>query len=264
MKNRITFLNLLSFLIMGMLWPTSQVNGQHRLKVMTYNIHHANPPARPDFIDIPAIAKVINESGAELVALQELDINNERSGKELDQAAELGRLTGMYHFFAKGIDFSGGEYGVAILSKYPIVSAKRYALPMVDGSGGEPRALAMITVKPSDGPEITFASTHLDLYEENRLLQASFIVDKLTNATSTPVIFCGDLNAEPGSAVMDIFQKAFKRAVHDGPTYPQVNAKQRLDYILYHPIEAMKAENPKIIQETYASDHLPLYVEFVL
>ncbi len=236
---------------------------QHRLRVMSYNIHHANPPSKPKFIDIPAIAKVINDSGAELVALQELDINNQRSGVDLDQAAELGRLTGMHLFFAKGIDFLGGQYGVAILSKYPIIDEKRYALPMVEGSGGEPRALAVVTVQHPQGKKFTFACTHMDLKEENRLLQAEFIVKRLAKIKRHPVIFAGDLNAEPGSAVIDIFYERFRNALYDGPTYPQVNPENQLDYIMYRERDDLRVENPKIIKEAYASDHFPVYAEFV-
>ena len=46
---------------------------KNQLTVLSYNIHHANPPSKPDFIDLPAIARVIKESGADVVALQEVD-----------------------------------------------------------------------------------------------------------------------------------------------------------------------------------------------
>lgn len=82
-----------------------------KIKVFTYNIHHANPPSKVGLIDLPAIAKVINESKADIVGLQELDVHTTRSGRELDEAVELGRLTGMHHYFVKAIDYAGGEYG---------------------------------------------------------------------------------------------------------------------------------------------------------
>lgn len=265
MKKKKTIMRKISGVILGCLLLVcchAQSIAQHQLKVMTYNIHHANPPAKPDYIDIPAIAKVVNDSGAELVALQELDIKNHRSGIDLDQAAELGKLTGMYHFFAKGIDFLDGQYGVAILSKYPILKSKRHALPMIEGSGGEPRALAVVTVKHPKGKKFTFACTHMDLIEDNRLLQAAFIVEKLAKAKRNPVILAGDFNAEPDSKVMDIFFDVFKNAIYDGPTYPQVNPQQQLDYVLFRFADGLTPQHPKIIKEEYASDHLPLYVEF--
>lgn len=76
-------------------------------KVLSYNIHHANPPSVPDKIDLEAIAKVINESGADLVGLQEVDVHTIRSGKSSNQAEVLGEMTGMHVFFPKGLITKG-------------------------------------------------------------------------------------------------------------------------------------------------------------
>lgn len=233
-----------------------------RLKVLSYNIHHANPPEKPDFIDIKAIARVIVESGADIVALQELDIKNRRSGIALDQAAELGNLTGMHHFFAKGIDFQDGQYGVAILSKYPILQSERFALPMTDDPGGEPRALALVQFQHTTGKRFYFACTHLDLKEENQQLQADYIVKKLNALKKYPVILAGDLNAVAGSYVVNLLQKHFRDDLVAGPTYPQVNPERKIDYILSRPKDKLKVLDSKIILEEYASDHLPVYVEY--
>lgn len=51
-------------LLIGLL-TTVQIQAQH-LKVLSYNIHHANPPSKPDAIDLEAIARVINDSGLRL------------------------------------------------------------------------------------------------------------------------------------------------------------------------------------------------------
>lgn len=230
------------------------------LKVLTYNIHHANPPSKEGYIDMAAVANVIRKADADLVALQELDVNNSRSGSQLDQAAELGRLTGMHHFFAKGIDYRGGEYGIAILSKYPFTDTQRYALPMKENTGGEPRTLALVMIEPEKGKQIAFANTHLDLHEENRLVQAEFIVNILKTQTA-PVIFCGDLNAEPGSPVLQIFQQILETKSDDGPTYPEKTPLNRLDYIMYTP-QQFQLEKQHLIPEQYASDHWPVYAEF--
>src|SRR6478752_6765767 len=65
------------------------------VRVMTYNVHHCNPPSVPGKIDVEAVAKVIREANPDLVALQEIDVFTNRSGKALHEARELGRLTGM-------------------------------------------------------------------------------------------------------------------------------------------------------------------------
>src|SRR5688572_22879546 len=89
------------------------------LRLLTYNVHHCNPPGKK-LIDVAAIVNVVKQSNASIVALQEIDVNTSRSGKELDQAEAIAKSCGMYFCFGKALDFAGGSYGVAILSKYPI------------------------------------------------------------------------------------------------------------------------------------------------
>jgi len=232
------------------------------LKVLSYNIHHANPPSQPKLIDLPAIAKVINESGADLVALQEVDVNTIRSGKGINQAKELGRLTDRHFFFVKGIDFEGGEYGIAILSKFPILKTDSLRLPMKEGLEGEPRVVAIITVEPTKGKPVVFASTHLDLKPEHRELQAKAIVEKLGNL-KTPVILCGDFNAKPDSEVIAILDKNFKRSsIPNGFTIPVINPNREIDFVMYNPEKKFQVKKHIVINESYASDHLPVFVEF--
>jgi endonuclease/exonuclease/phosphatase family metal-dependent hydrolase len=142
------------------------------IKVMTYNIHYCNPPSAGKKIDVAAIAEVIKNEEPDLVALQEVDVNTERSGKGLNQAKELARLTGMNFLFSKAIDYQGGDYGVAVLSKFPILDSVRFILPVDPVIKGETRTIAAVTVEIAEGKKIIFASTHLDLKEQNRLTQA--------------------------------------------------------------------------------------------
>src|SRR5699024_9613411 len=121
------------------------VSAQETIKILSYNIHHGNPPSeKAGYIDLPAIANVINESKADIIGLQEVDVNVERSG-DVDQIKELAKLTDTEYYFAKGIDLQGGEYGVAVLSKLPITHAENFSLPMT--KNGEQRVLASITVE---------------------------------------------------------------------------------------------------------------------
>ena len=209
MKNLLFFSQLLlTFLFFNSCaFVNSNKSSALKVKVLTYNIHHANPPSKVDFIDLPAIAKVIIESKADLVGLQEIDVNTVRSGRKINEAAELGKLTGMHYYFAKGIDFQGGEYGIAILSRFPIIKAEKLVLPMKTGIGGEPRVMATITIEPIKGEQIIFANTHLDLKPENRILQANAIVNYL-DKMQLPIIFCGDLNTSPGSEIVSITKKS--------------------------------------------------------
>jgi hypothetical protein len=64
-----------------------------------------------------------------IVRLLTTGLSTSRSGKTLDEANELGRLTGMKAYFAKGIDYDGSGYGVAVLSKLPMEGMRRIQLP---------------------------------------------------------------------------------------------------------------------------------------
>ena len=71
---------------------------------------------------------MINSVRPDLVALQEVDQNTTRTLK-VDQAAELARLTGLHFAYGKAMDYEGGGYGQAILSRYPIRHSEVYFLP---------------------------------------------------------------------------------------------------------------------------------------
>lgn len=206
-----------------------------------------------------AIAKVINDANPDLVALQEIDRFTKRSGVELDQAAELGRLTGMHSYFVKAINWSGGEYGIAVLSKFKILDTIGLHLPMAEGIAGEARAVAIIKVK-ANGRKILFASTHLDIVKEHRELQAAATTEYFAGQ-KLPVILAGDINDVPGSKTVTMLQNHFQMTCGEescGKTFPQINPGRTIDYIMYQPQKKFKTINHQVIPEEYASDHRPI------
>ncbi|WP_353717937.1 endonuclease/exonuclease/phosphatase family protein [Dyadobacter sp. 676] len=244
--------------------PPDQPVKKQRFKVMTYNIHHCNPPSAGDKIDVEAIARVINAEKPDFVALQEVDVNTERSGKGKNQAQQLAQLTGMKFYFSKAIDHQGGDYGVAVLTKFPIVDSARYALPIRPELKEEDRTIAAVTVKLPDSRKLIFASTHLGLKEPNRLLQAETILKYFGN-TELPMILGGDFNATPDSPVIAYFDKYFTRSCSDcKPTIPVEVPEKTIDFIMHKQGSQLKSANTKVIDEKYASDHLPVTAEFTL
>ncbi|WP_421826460.1 endonuclease/exonuclease/phosphatase family protein [Larkinella sp.] len=231
------------------------------LTVMTYNIHHCNPPSAGTTIDVAAIARVIKKEKPDFVALQEVDVNTERSGKGLNQARELARLTGMNFFFSKAIDHQGGDYGVAVLSRFPILDSTRFDLPVDATIGGEPRTLAAVTVEIAKGKKVIFASTHLDLKEVNRLTQSKLIVRHFEKS-NLPVILGGDFNALSDSKVIRFLDQTFVRSCQDcAPTIPVKNPNRAIDFVMFKPESAFKTVSTTVIDEQYASDHLPVIVK---
>ncbi len=229
------------------------------IRVMAYNIHHANPPSEPDSIDIPAIVRTLNAQNPDLVALQEIDANTERSGPG-NQAQIIADSLGMNVFFGKSIDFEGGDYGVAILSKFPISEGTVHRLPTESGTHGENRVLATVKVALSDNNFIRFGSTHLDSQKEdtNRLLQIKEI-RRIALEDDLPMIIAGDFNAPPTSEVIKILDQGFKRTCDIcEPTIPVDHPEKAIDFIAFKPEKSFKVISHKVIDETFASDHLPI------
>jgi len=236
---------------------------QTQIRVLAYNIHHANPPSLPDSIDLPAIARVIRESGADLVALQEVDVRTSRSGKSIHQAEALAELTGMYFYFSRSISFQGGEYGNAILSRYPIENSEKIALSTQEGT--EPRALLLATVALPTGQKVLFAATHLDFSNpEITARQARNITEQLRNQPM-PVILAGDFNATPGSKAISELDRYFQRTCVENcpPTIPVINPEKTIDFIFYSRNKYIEVVHHEVIPETYASDHLPVAATLV-
>lgn len=226
---------------------------------MSYNIHIANPPSKPGLIDMDAIIKAIKAEDPDLIAVQEVDVNTVRSGK-INQAEILARGLNMNFFFAKSIDHDGGDYGVCILSKFPISETKINRLTTVEGTRGEPRVLATAKVHLSNGKFIRFGSTHLDAQAKptNREAQIEDII-RITKEETLPFIIAGDFNAVPGSTVIDKLYQNFSNSCQTcGPTIPVVNPNKTIDYIAFRTAKDFSIVSHKVVQEHYASDHLPV------
>ncbi|UJH90155.1 endonuclease/exonuclease/phosphatase family protein [Antarcticibacterium sp. 1MA-6-2] len=236
------------------------------LRVMAYNIHHANPPSKPEFIDLNAIVETIRNEDPDLVALQEVDFNTERSGAG-NQAEQIASLLNMNYFFGKAIDYEGGEYGVAILSKFPLAEEKVERLPTQAGTNGEPRVLVTAKIVTPKGNTIRFGSTHLDAQREptNRLLQIKKIVE-LAQDEELPFIIAGDFNAVQDSEVMNIFTNDFGLTCTDCPfTISTDNPVKTIDFIGFNPASGkFKVKNHHVVKQDYASDHFPIVSNLVI
>lgn len=235
------------------------------IKILSYNIRIAHPPSKGwDEVDLQATARVIKQANPDLVALQEVDVFTERSGKSVHQAKELAKMTGMNYFFAKAIDRSEGDYGVAVLSRFPIIEAKGYRLPVHDSLKHEIRTLAVIKVQLPCGDSIIFSSAHLDhISDEDRLLQVQKMTEILNQYKKLPVILGADLNMTSENEVMDILHNTLTIDFENFPlTFPSVNPQRTIDYILMNNVAHKKFNllDYTTIKEEYASDHLPLKV----
>ncbi|MFT2009988.1 endonuclease/exonuclease/phosphatase family protein [Pontibacter sp. 13R65] len=239
--------------------PADSATKASSLKVMSYNVHHCSPPSKPGEIDIEAIVRVISAQNPDVVALQEIDVHTERSGK-VNQAAEIAQLLEMNYYFGKAIDYAGGEYGVAILSKFPLSEAIVHPLPSKAETKGEPRVLATAKIMLADGTAIRFGSTHLDAQKDplNRKMQVEEI-RRIASSEKLPFVIAGDFNATPESDEMVMLDKSFTRTCQTcAPTIPVVQPTKAIDFIAFKPAVKFSVASHQVIQERYASDHLPV------
>ena len=230
------------------------------MRVLSYNIHHANPPSKPGIIDIDAIAEVIKKEKPDLVALQEIDVHTARSGKQVHEAELLAAKTEMEFFFARAIDYDGGEYGIAILSKYPITDTQKFQLPTIAATKGEPRVLATAVIELPRKKKIRFACTHLDAQgsDTNRVLQIKKILDVL-KPEKLPVVLAGDLNDVAGSTTINLLDQFLQRTcmTNCAFTIPELHPVKTIDFIAFTPGKFAVTEHA-VIPEMYASDHRPV------
>jgi endonuclease/exonuclease/phosphatase family metal-dependent hydrolase len=229
-----------------------------RLRVLTYNIHHGE--GTDGKLDLARIARVISDQKPDLVSLQELDVKTRRTGG-VDEPAELAKLTGMKVAFGKGIDYQGGQYGNAVLSRFMLQSTKVHPLPGKEGA--EKRCALAVVLKPwPQGPALTFVATHLDHTrdETDRLAQADEIKRLLTSDEgAAPMILAGDFNAVPASETMKRLGRwTDAGAEANAPTDPSDKPRSRIDYVLLRPSRVWHVVETSVIDEPVASDHRPV------
>jgi endonuclease/exonuclease/phosphatase family metal-dependent hydrolase len=227
------------------------------LRVLSYNIHHAE--GTDGVLDLARIAGIVNGARPDLVALQEVDQGTERADG-VNQLAELARLTGMHAEFGKAIDYMGGRYGVAVLSRWPL--SRPYTLALPGAADREPRiALAVQVRAREDGPLLQFISTHLDQGrdEQNRLAQAEFL-DGLDIGEGTPALLAGDMNSRADTAVMKALESHWTNAAGDQSLAADGRPRFRSDYVLFRPTQSWRVLESSVIDDRVASDHRPVVV----
>ncbi|MCJ7820296.1 MAG: endonuclease/exonuclease/phosphatase family protein, partial [Bacteroidales bacterium] len=244
-------------------WGQKITDSRKVVKVLSFNILHG-ATTRGDF-DLDVIAKVITDSDPDFVALQEVDFKTNRAGK-LDLATELGWRTKMTPLFAGAMDYDGGEYGEAILSKYSFVKTRKVALPYTPGN--EPRAaLEVISVLPS-GDTIAIVGTHLDHLnnETDRVAQVNKI-NEVFALNRYPTILAGDLNAMPGSRPINLLEEVWSSSYDKNnpePTFPSDNPQKKIDYVMYYPKNEWRVLETRVICDSIASDHCAFLVTLEL
>lgn len=231
--------------------------------ILSYNVHHCNPPEDPGLIDVDGIARVIKDIDADWVALQEIDVNTGRSGG-IDQVTLLAEKSGYEHyFFSKTIDHDGGDYGILMLSKYPLSEKETHRLPTEETIGGEPRVLSTAVIQLGEDLFVQVGNTHLDSEWDNttRLMQMETIND-IAESSSYPFVLAGDLNAEEDNEVIRLLDSQFTKSCIDCPdTFSEDGEIGTLDYVAYRPGDQFEIISHQVFDNIKASDHFPVVVK---
>ncbi len=237
--------------------PTTDVR---YLKILTYNVHSCIGTDRR--LDPGRIADTIARCGADLIALQELDVGRKRTGG-IDQAHTIAGLLKMEAHFHPALHVEEEKYGDAILTALPTRLMRAGPLPSV----GETRGAIWLQVD-WDGRLVNVLNTHLGLRNIDRIKQVTTLLgdDWIGNSEfhTEPSIVCGDLNAIPSSPAYRLLTNRFAdtqrlTAGKPRPTFPSRFPLLRLDHIFVsRHFDAASTEVMRDPLSRRASDHLPL------
>ena len=206
--------------------------------------------------NLTLLAEKITQSSAHVVALQEVDKGANRSNG-VDMPQRLSAMTDMpYHYFIKIRDFQGGEYGTAILSKFPILDSQTMNFPVKIATQGTSCGYVILDV---EGIPVTIFNTHLSIENEEAntecLCCLGDILKTYNDTHDGGLLCCGDFNTSPEKVANYI---PWVGLAHDGlHTY----ADRSIDHILY--TAPITTQNPRTFDTQFdgTTDHHMVLVE---
>lgn len=260
----------------GQFWnirSTSVAVNSGYLTVMSYNIRvgYGTKELGANIYELakrpylfPPIVDAIRSVDPDVVGLQEV--------AGFSQAERIAKSLNMnFAYIPHGLDDYGNWWGVAVLSKYRIVSAWGEQIsPKRESPARSPRSVLVCKVDIGGVP-VAFVSIHRDheLHSGNDVKAVMSAVAKV----SGPVVLIGDLNFTPFDRRTGILKKRFvdtvemaanenARLVDQEGTFPLVG---RIDYIFVDPTYFEVLDVGLIAKEHWdASDHRGYYAKIRL
>lgn len=226
--------------------------GDRTVRIMTYNLHQGF--AVDGHFSLEEIARVIEASGADVVALQEVQRGWVTDG-EVDMAAWLSQRLRMAVVSGPTAD---RQWGNALLSRYPIVGVTVHRLPRDRLALRRGLIDVSLQVGQSDLRVIVTHFHHVDADDAVRVEEAHALIDLWDGSEET--IIAGDLNAVPSDQAIRVLDSAGlvdAAAEKVVATSPADNPRRRIDYVWSSP--DLVVESAAVV-ETTASDHLPVVV----
>ena len=208
--------------------------------------------------NLELLASSIAQANADVVCLQEVDKGAARS-EGIDMTAQLAELAGYdYSYFIKIRDFQGGEYGTAILSRYPILESQTLNFAVKIAKQGTSCGYVVLDVQ---GQRVTLFNTHLSIESDeantDTMLCLGDILNDYADKNGARILCCGDFNTNPPKLAE--YLPRFSRANADLYTY----ADRSIDNVLYL---GYQIENVLTIDTTTSrvTDHNMLVCDVIL
>lgn len=212
-------------------------------------------------IDLERIARLIRDFDPAVVTLQEVDSVVDRTGR-VDQAKVMAELTGMSAWFGRFMPYQGGAYGMALLTRWPVLEVSNWKLT----DGTEPRtALGVRMRAPRSGSEVVVVGIHYYETAEQRMAQATDL-ERILESERSPVVLSGDFNSTPESDVLNYLTGRW-RVLDKGPdrmTYPSFGPVREIDFVMVRPESAFTVVSHRTLSDPIMSDHRALFTELVL
>ena len=230
--------------------------GPHQIRALSYNIKHG--AGMDGQLDLSRTASALRALNADVIGLQEVDLAVKRSGHR-NQVNSLAQQLHMHPVFGSFMDYDGGQYGMAALSRFPVVRAESLRLP----DGNEPRVALAFEVEHPGGDRLLICNVHFDWVEDDafRLAQAKVVRDYLAKSDQRWILM-GDFNDEPGSATLDLFRSIgveVEKPEGQSSTFPSDKPVKEIDFIFRSKHAGWGASAARVIREKVASDHRPVY-----
>ena len=224
------------------------------MRVATFNILHG-APAGGGAADIALFAEAVASLDADVLALQEVDQRQSRSGRADLATVAADAMGAVDHRFAASllgrpdgewVAADGTErphdtaYGIALLSRYPVVDWKVLRLPRLPVRSPwpvrgrlrprlvreEPRVAVAAVLDGPRGP-CTVACTHLSFLPWSNGRQLRALTRALTRLPG-PQLLAGDLNMGRERAVRITGMLSLAEAA----TYPVDHPSRQVDHVL--------------------------------
>jgi endonuclease/exonuclease/phosphatase family metal-dependent hydrolase len=158
-----------------------------KIRLMTWNIHGAR--GRNPRFDLTRVIALIGAHKPDVIALQEIDSRRPSAAGVGDPFEALRAALGNHSVGAKSITTVDGEYGQALISRWPIQNPEIHDISYGER---EPRRAIRCEIAAPCGP-LQVIATHLGLSIRERRGQARKLLDLIGDRPITTVLM-GDFN----------------------------------------------------------------------